>query len=472
MNRTERGAIETMCGIAGFLYADADSAGRPAHAPGDDGRRHRPPRARRRGLLGRAGRRPGPPPAVDHRPGRRRPADRQRGRLGPGRLQRRDLQLPGAARRAWSPAGTASGPRSDTEVLVHLYEEQGERPGRAAAGDVRLRPLGPAASGGCCWPATGWASSRCTSTATPRSCCSARSSRRSWPTRASTARLDPAALEDYLTYGMVPGSRSIFARSREAAAGPHAAGPGRRPRPVAARDTGGCRFEPDHRPSAEEWAEEIRAKVAEAVRLHLIADVPVGAFLSGGLDSSIVVGLAGRRRADGPLQTFSIGFREEAFSELPAARLVARRYGTRHVEEVVTPDAVALIDELTHHYDEPFADSSAVPTFLVSRLAAPERQGRALGRRRRRGLRRLRPLRPRPEGGGRAPAAAGLVPPRGARPAGPGLPEGRLAPPAAAGQDGADEPVAGRRPVPTPTRCRCAGRRCGVACWPQTWPPP
>jgi asparagine synthase (glutamine-hydrolysing) len=71
-----------------------------------------------------------------------------------------------------------------------------------------------------------------------------------------------------------------------------------------------------------------------------------------------------------PLQTFSIGFREEAFSELPQARQVAERFGTRHREEVVTPDAVALVDQLTHFYDEPFADSSAVPTFLVSRLAS------------------------------------------------------------------------------------------------------
>jgi asparagine synthase (glutamine-hydrolysing) len=70
------------------------------------------------------------------------------------------------------------------------------------------------------------------------------------------------------------------------------------------------------------------------------------------------------------LQTFSIGFPEESFSELPYARQVARQFGTHHVEEVVTPDAVALVDQLAHHYDEPFADTSAIPTFLVSRLAA------------------------------------------------------------------------------------------------------
>src|SRR5207244_6361505 len=70
------------------------------------------------------------------------------------------------------------------------------------------------------------------------------------------------------------------------------------------------------------------------------------------------------------IQTFSIGFHEESFSELPYARLVADQFGTQHVEEVVTPDAVSLLDELTQYYDEPFADSSAIPTYLVSRLSS------------------------------------------------------------------------------------------------------
>ncbi len=176
------------------------------------------------------------------------------------------------------------------------------------------------------------------------------------------------ALEDYLAFGVVPGSRSIFQQIEKLPPAHvltiHADAWKQPPR----RYWQLC-LEPDERPSIEEWQETIRAKVAEAVRLHLIADVPVGAFLSGGLDSSVVVA-SSAGATQGALQSFSMGFPEESFSELPYARQVAQQFGTRHVEEIVTPDAVALVDELTHYYDEPFADSSAIPTYLVSRLAA------------------------------------------------------------------------------------------------------
>jgi asparagine synthase (glutamine-hydrolysing) len=128
------------------------------------------------------------------------------------------------------------------------------------------------------------------------------------------------------------------------------------------------RLQPDGTRTADEWQEAVRAKITETVRAHLMSDVPLGAFLSGGIDSSIVVASCAGL-TNGPLQTFSIGFREEAFSELPHARKVAEQFGTQHVEEIVTPDAVSLLDDLTHYYDEPFADASAIPTFLVSRLA-------------------------------------------------------------------------------------------------------
>jgi asparagine synthase (glutamine-hydrolysing) len=179
--------------------------------------------------------------------------------------------------------------------------------------------------------------------------------------------VDPAALEDYFAFGMVPGSRSIFAGIEKLPpAHTLLAGPGFWR--AAPRRYWRLRLEPDPKPSAQEWQEAVRAKVEEAVRLHLIAEVPVGAFLSGGIDSSLIVA-ASAGRTLGQLQTFSIGFEEEAFTELPYARLIAQRYGTRHVEEIVRPDAVDLVDEISHYYDEPFADASAVPTYLVSRLA-------------------------------------------------------------------------------------------------------
>jgi asparagine synthase (glutamine-hydrolysing) len=180
--------------------------------------------------------------------------------------------------------------------------------------------------------------------------------------------IDLAALEDYLTYGMVPGSRSIF-RDIVKLSPAHILSVRRdRWRPTCRRYWH-LRVEPDLRPDADEWQEIIRAKLDETVRAHLIADVSVGCFLSGGVDSSAIVALAAGSAPRG-LQTFSIGFREESFSELPYARQVAKRYGTRHVEQLATPDAVSLLEELTRYYDEPFADSSAIPTFLVSRLAS------------------------------------------------------------------------------------------------------
>jgi asparagine synthase (glutamine-hydrolysing) len=180
--------------------------------------------------------------------------------------------------------------------------------------------------------------------------------------------VDIAALEDYLAFGMTTGSRSIFQKIEKLPPAHYLvvkAGAFER----APQRYWQLRIEPDHGRSVDDWVEAIRAKLAEAVRLHLIADVPVGAFLSGGLDSSVVVGMSAGA-TQGPLHTFSIGFAEAAFSELPYARQVAQKYDTRHTEEVVTPDAVSLLDELTRYYDEPFADSSAIPTFLVSRLAA------------------------------------------------------------------------------------------------------
>jgi asparagine synthase (glutamine-hydrolysing) len=107
--------------------------------------------------------------------------------------------------------------------------------------------------------------------------------------------------------------------------------------------------------------------LTDAVRSHLVSDVPLGAFLSGGIDSSLVVALMAE--ASSHVQTFSIGFDVPAFDELEPARRVARHFGTDHHELVVRPDAVAILDRLVSHFDEPFADASAIPTWYVSEMA-------------------------------------------------------------------------------------------------------
>jgi asparagine synthase (glutamine-hydrolysing) len=127
-------------------------------------------------------------------------------------------------------------------------------------------------------------------------------------------------------------------------------------------------FEGEASQSEEDICAEIREVFDEAVRLRMIADVPLGAFLSGGIDSSLVVASMARQSRL-PVRTFAMGFEEQEFNELPYARLVAQKYGTEHHEEIVRPNAVDLVPNLIRYFDEPFSDASAIPTFLVSRFA-------------------------------------------------------------------------------------------------------
>lgn len=108
--------------------------------------------------------------------------------------------------------------------------------------------------------------------------------------------------------------------------------------------------------------------IKDAVKARLVSDVPLGAFLSGGIDSSLVVAMMATQ-TDNPVKTFSIGFDSPEFNELPYARLVAERYKTEHHEEIVSPDAEEILPYLVNVFDEPFADSSAIPTYYVSRMA-------------------------------------------------------------------------------------------------------
>ena len=128
-------------------------------------------------------------------------------------------------------------------------------------------------------------------------------------------------------------------------------------------------FRPNETASEGELVEALRAELTEAVTLHQVSDVPVGAFLSGGLDSSAVVALMSKP-ASGRFKTFSIGFSESGFDELPYARQVAAQFGTDHHDLVLKPDVVRIVEDLTWYLDEPFGDTSAIPTYMVSKLAS------------------------------------------------------------------------------------------------------
>lgn len=183
----------------------------------------------------------------------------------------------------------------------------------------------------------------------------------------SVAReINPEAIDAYLTYGYVPDPLSIFR-------GIHKLPPGHLLTLMDGRVSTESYWDFSYQPTAaarseEEYLEELRALLDEAVRVRLISDVPLGAFLSGGIDSSTVVGLMAGHMSQ-PVKTFSIGFHEDSFNELKFARLTAERFGTNHQEFIVTPDICNVVDKLAWHFDEPFADSSAIPTYMVSKLA-------------------------------------------------------------------------------------------------------
>jgi asparagine synthase (glutamine-hydrolysing) len=181
--------------------------------------------------------------------------------------------------------------------------------------------------------------------------------------------VDADALHSFLAFNSIPAPLTIFRSARKLPPGHTLICDGSganltryaRPSPAAADQL--------RRESAGELAVELRERLRESVHAHLLADVPVGVLLSGGVDSSLLTALAATV-SPGQVSTFSIGFRERAFNELELARQVAKRYGTDHHELVVSPQIADLLPRLVAAFDEPFADSSSVPTFLVSELAA------------------------------------------------------------------------------------------------------
>lgn len=178
--------------------------------------------------------------------------------------------------------------------------------------------------------------------------------------------IDYAALDSYLTFGYVPEEFCIFKEARKLAPGHFLLFKNGRVETVKYWDfdySGAANVR-----SEEEWAETLREKVREAVRVRLISEVPLGAFLSGGVDSSSIVGLMSQI-LDKPVKTFSIGFNEDSFNELKYARIAAKHFNTEHHEFTLTPDFVEVVDDLVWHFDEPFSDSSALPTYMVSKMA-------------------------------------------------------------------------------------------------------
>ena len=258
--------------------------------------------------------------------------------------------------------------RGDTEILVHLYEEHGPAFAERLRGmfaiavwDTRrrrvvlardrfgIKPLYWSHHGG----RLSFGSELPALAAQP----------------GFSRQIDPRALEAYLAFNSVPGPLSIYEAASKLPPGSVLVGEGggvevsryaRPGPPPAAEQAGG---------SARELADRLLGVFRESIRAHLVADVPVGVMLSGGVDSGAIAALASEE-AGYRVKTFSIGFEEESFNELERARQVAERYGTDHHELVVRPDAAEALPRLAATFDEPFGDSSALPTYLVSELAA------------------------------------------------------------------------------------------------------
>jgi asparagine synthase (glutamine-hydrolysing) len=181
--------------------------------------------------------------------------------------------------------------------------------------------------------------------------------------------LDPLAIEDYFAYGYVPEPRTIFKQARKLAPGHSLCLRRAQALPLALpKRYWDIPFQLNAAISEAQAADELIARLREAVEIRLVAEVPLGAFLSGGVDSSAVVAMMAQSM-DTPVNTCSISFGDPDFNESGYAEMVASRYRTQHHVQQVEQHEVDLIDQLARLYDEPFADSSALPTYRVCQLA-------------------------------------------------------------------------------------------------------
>jgi len=254
--------------------------------------------------------------------------------------------------------------RSDTETIVHLYEEYGEgcfarlrgmfaialwdsreRKLLLARDRVGKKPLYYAANG-----------RRILFGSELKSLLAADDLPRD---------IDREALSDYFSFGYVPSPKTIYKSARKLRPGHYLVASANGLREVCYWDLCFGQTE-DH--SEEDWCERLRHELCEATRIRLMSEVPLGAFLSGGADSSSIVAMmAGLMKR--PVTTCSIGFEEKEFDEAEYARRVAEQFHTDHYEQKIVPSAVDIVNKLAWHYDEPFADSSAIPTYYVSAVA-------------------------------------------------------------------------------------------------------
>jgi asparagine synthase (glutamine-hydrolysing) len=182
------------------------------------------------------------------------------------------------------------------------------------------------------------------------------------------ARLSYEALESYFAFGYITSDLSVYTKIKKLQPGHYLLLSFKEKPSIEIQRYWDICFEPDYSKTETQWTEEIESLFSEAVKLHMISDVPLGAFLSGGIDSSSVVA-AMAKNSNQPIQTFSIGFKEQKYNELEFAREVAKKYNCIHREQIVEPESINLLPKLVNAYDEPFADSSAIPTYYVSKFA-------------------------------------------------------------------------------------------------------
>jgi asparagine synthase (glutamine-hydrolysing) len=176
---------------------------------------------------------------------------------------------------------------------------------------------------------------------------------------------DYQAIDWYLTHQYVPTPKTGFTRIHKL---PQAHYLVCQNRQVTIKKYWDLHYQPDYSISDNDWHEKILASLDEATRLRLIADVPIGAFLSGGTDSSAIVSSMAKQSPK-PVKTFSIGFADQKYNELPYAKIVAQKYQTDHTELIIEPEDIKkTIEKLVYHFEEPYADASALPTYYISEI--------------------------------------------------------------------------------------------------------